>query len=147
MHAQGYGTISGTVTDPSGAVVTGASVTATEVQTGNETRALGQRRPICLLRLFCLPHYTISVSCAGFESYVQKGIVLEADQALTVNITLKVGAQTQTVSVSADAPQVDTTTGTLSQVIDQASVGRYATERQSRGHARYAGCRRRRRHQ
>ena len=58
---------------------------------------------------------------AGFELYAQKGIVLEADQALTVNITLKVGAQTQTVNVSADAPQVDITTGTLSQVIDQSS--------------------------
>ena len=39
LHAQGYGTISGTVTDPSGAVVTGATLTATEVQTGNEAKA------------------------------------------------------------------------------------------------------------
>jgi len=67
--------------------------------------------------------YTISVTATGFESYSQTGVVLEADQALTINITVKVGAQTQTVSVTADAPQVDVTTGTLSQVIDQAALG------------------------
>ena len=66
--------------------------------------------------------YLVSVSAAGFEIYKQSGIVLQADQALTVNVALKVGAQSATVTVSADAPQVDTTTGTLSQVIDQSSV-------------------------
>lgn len=66
--------------------------------------------------------YTLSVSAAGFELYRQTGIVLEADQALTVNISLRVGAQTQTVSVTAAAPQVDITTGTLSQDINRVSV-------------------------
>jgi len=123
LHAQGYGTISGTVTDPSGAVVTGATVIATEVQTGNTTTADSGRDGRFVFSSLLPSGYSLSVTAAGFEHYAQKGIVLEADQALTVNITLKVGAQTQTVSVSADAQQVDTTTGTLSQVIDQAAVG------------------------
>ena len=48
--------------------------------------------------------------------------MLQADQALTLNVSLKVGSQTQVVSVSGDAPQVDTTTGILSQVIDESRV-------------------------
>jgi len=123
LHAQGYGTISGTVTDPSGAVVTGATVVATQVQTGTAmTTDTGKDGRYVFPSLLPAP-YVLSVSAAGFELYKRTGIVLEADQALTVNIALKVGASTATVSVSADAPQVDTTTGTLSQVIDHASVG------------------------
>ena len=122
LHAQGYGTISGTVTDPSGAVVTGANVVAVQVQTGTTTTTDTGRDGRFVFPSLLPSGYTLSVSAAGFEHYSQKGIVLEADQALTINLTMKIGSSTATVSVSADAPQVDVTTGTLSQVIDQASV-------------------------
>jgi hypothetical protein len=122
LHAQGYGTISGTVTDPSGAVVPGASVIATEVQTGNATNTTSGRDGRYVFPTLLPSGYSLSVAAAGFELYSQRGIVLEADQALTVNIVLKIGSQTQVVNVSADAPQVDTTTGTLSQVINQDSL-------------------------
>jgi hypothetical protein len=122
LRAQGYGTISGTVTDPSGAVIAAANVTATQTLSGTQMNAVTGKDGRFVFPTLLPAPYSIAVSAAGFELYKQTGIILEADQALTVNIVLKVGAQTQTVSVSADAPQVDTTTGTLSQVIDQASV-------------------------
>ncbi|MGA3101913.1 MAG: carboxypeptidase-like regulatory domain-containing protein [Terracidiphilus sp.] len=122
LHAQGYGTISGTVTDPSGAVVPGARVIATEVQTGNATNTTSGKDGRFVFPTLLPSGYSLSVTAAGFELYSQKGILLEADQALTINIVLKIGSQTQVVSVSADAPQVDTTTGTLSQVINQDSL-------------------------
>jgi hypothetical protein len=123
LHAQGYGTISGTVSDPSGAIVPGASVIATEVQTGSATRTTSGKDGRFVFPTLLPSGYSLSVTAAGFERYAQSGIVLEADQALTVNVILKIGSQTQTVNVSADAPQVDLTTGTLSQVIDQSSLG------------------------
>jgi len=123
LSAQGYGTISGTVTDPSGAVVGSAMVTATQTRSGTVTTAVTDKDGHYTFPTLLPAPYTLSVSAANFELYQDNGIVLEADQALTVNMTLKVGAQTQTVNVSAEAPQVDTTTGTLSQVIDQQSVG------------------------
>jgi Carboxypeptidase regulatory-like domain len=122
LHAQGYGSISGLVTDPSGAVVPDASVIATELQTGNATRTISGKDGRFVFPSLLPSGYALSVTAGGFETYAQKGIVLEADQALTVNVILKIGAQTQTVNVSAAPPQVDTTTGTLSQVIDSASV-------------------------
>src|SRR5208337_2353445 len=123
LHAQGYGTISGTVSDSTGAVISSATVTATQTLTGTETTTVTGRDGRYVFPSLLPAPYVLSVSAASFEMYRQTGIVLEADQALTVNIIMKVGAQTQTVSVTADAPQVDVTTGTLSQVIDQASLG------------------------
>ena len=122
LHAQGYGTISGLVTDPTGAAVTGASVVATQVQSGAVMATTTGKDGRFVFPTLLPAGYSLAVTAAGFELYVQKGIVLQADQALTVNIPMKIGAQTATVSVSADAPQVDTTTGTLSQVIDQQRV-------------------------
>ncbi len=66
--------------------------------------------------------YSISASAKGFQNYKQTGIVLQADQSLTVNFNLVIGSSAETVSVIGDAPQVDTSTGTLSQVIDQDRV-------------------------
>lgn len=122
LHAQGYGTISGVVSDPSGAVVPAATITATQTLSGVQMTAVTNKEGRYVFPTLLPAPYTISVSAANFQLYSQTGIVLLANQALTVNITLKVGAQTQTVSVTAEAPQVDTTTGTLAQVINQASV-------------------------
>ena len=122
LHAQGYGTISGTVSDPSGAVIASATVTATQTQTGRETTITSRGDGVYIFPTLPPSGYSIMVSASGFENYSQTGIILQANQALTVNITLRIGSATQTVSVSGDAPQVDTTTGTLSQVIDEARV-------------------------
>jgi hypothetical protein len=122
LHAQGYGTISGVVADSSGAVIPSATVTATQTVSGTTMKTVSGGDGRYVFPTLLPAPYSLSVSAAGFESYRQTGIVLDADQALTVNITLRVGAQAQTVTVTADATQVDTTTGTLSQVINQASM-------------------------
>ena len=73
LHAQGYGTISGTVNDPSGAVIPGANVVATEVRTGTAmTTTSGKRWPICVsdssaCRLFALGH------CRGIRALLAEG--------------------------------------------------------------------------
>jgi hypothetical protein len=122
INAQGYGTIKGTISDPTGAVISTATVTATEIQTGTVMTTKAEGDGNYVFPSLLPSKYTVSVSAPGFENYSQTGITLEADQTLAINIHLSVGSQTQTVSVSADAPQVDTTTGTLSQVIDQSAV-------------------------
>jgi hypothetical protein len=92
---QGYGTISGTVTDPSGAVVTGASVVATRCKRApRRPRTPARTADLSFPTLLPSGYTQFRSQAAGFESYSQKGIVLEADQALTINITLKIGSQT-----------------------------------------------------
>jgi hypothetical protein len=122
VHAQGYGTIRGSVSDPSGAVVPAATVVATQTQSNAETRAVTDRDGHFVFPTLLPAPYSLSVSAPGFEAYSATGITLQADQALTLNIQLKMGATTETVSVSTEPPTVDTTTGTLSQVIDQVMV-------------------------
>ena len=122
LYAQGYASIHGTVTDPSGAVVPNATVTATQTQTGRATTTTSGTDGNFVFPTLLPSTYSIAVTAQGFEKSSQSGILLPADQAVTVNVQLRVGASTATVEVTAAAPQVDTTTGTLSEVVDESRV-------------------------
>lgn len=119
---QGYGNVRGTVSDQSGAVIPSATVNATETQTGRVTSVKSGKDGVYVFPSLAPAAYSLTVSAPGFETYTQTGIILQANQALTVNVPMKIGSSSQSVSVSADAPLVDTTTGTLSQVIDEDRV-------------------------
>lgn len=121
-YAQGFGSIVGTVTDSTGAVVPNTQVTATATQTGAQTTVLTNGLGQYTFPSLLPTEYALSVRAVGFERYTQSGITLQANQTATVLIKLQVGVATDTVEVTGDAPQVDTTTGTLSQVVDQARV-------------------------
>src|SRR5664280_779416 len=120
--AQGYGSIVGTVADPSGAVVPGASVTATQTETGRKTVVTSGQNGAYVFPSLSPANYILTVESKGFQTSVQTGLVLQANQSLTVRIRLELGEASQTVQVSTELPQVDTTSGTLSQVIDEARV-------------------------
>jgi hypothetical protein len=122
LHAQGYAKIVGSVTDTSGAVIPSATITATQTKTGAATVVKSGADGAFVFPSLLPSNYSISASAKDFESYTQTGIVLQADQSITVNIKMVVGSSAVTVSVIGDAPQVDTTTGTLSQVIDESRV-------------------------
>lgn len=122
LFAQGYGTISGTVSDPTGAMVADATVKVTQSQTGRVVSAVSNKDGAFVFPALLPSGYSLSVAAKGFQSYNQTGIVLQADQALTVHVKLQLGSAKDTVEVTGAVPQVDTTTGTLSQVIDQQSV-------------------------
>ncbi len=122
LMAQGYGSIVGTVTDSTGAAVAGATVTATQTSNGRQTVVKSAQTGSFVFPTLAPTAYSVSIAAPGFEKYDQADIVLQADQTVTVNAKLAVGAATQTVEVTSAVPQVDTTTGTLSQVIDQERV-------------------------
>src|SRR5438477_7633158 len=121
-HAQGLGRIAGLVTDPSGAAVVGAQVTATQAGTGSSSVVVTNGSGEYLFPSLRPSTYNIVATSAGFKTFVQNGVKLEADQALTINASLNIGAASESVTVSSETPQVDTTTGTLSQVIGEQQV-------------------------
>jgi hypothetical protein len=121
-YAQGLGSIVGTVTDPSGAAIPGATVVAAQSATGVQTKVVSNATGGYVFPALPPTKYDLTVSGHGFASTTQEDIVLQADQALTVNFSLTIGAATSTVTVTSQVPQVDTTTGTISQVIDTARV-------------------------
>jgi Carboxypeptidase regulatory-like domain len=120
--AQGYGSIVGSVLDPTGAAIGNATVTATQTDTGRKTVVTSAGDGSFVFPTLQPANYSVSVSAQGFQSYDQSGILLEADQSVTVKAKLAIGSATETVEVTSAVPQVDTTSGTLSQVIDTASV-------------------------
>ncbi|HEV2276111.1 MAG TPA: carboxypeptidase regulatory-like domain-containing protein [Acidobacteriaceae bacterium] len=120
--AQGFGTISGSVADPSGAAVPSANVTVTEVSTGLSRTAVTNQDGYYVLNSIKPSGYVLSVDQAGFKKFTQTGIVLLANQSLTVNIALSLGSTSESVSVNAAATQVDLTTPTLRQVVDSSRM-------------------------
>jgi hypothetical protein len=121
-RAQGFGTISGTVTDASGAVIPGADVTVTQSSTGLIQKTTTSGEGTYVFPSLAPSVYDLAVTHAGFTAYTEKALQLRADGALTANASLKAGSASQTVTVNADAAQVDVTTGTLSQVIATSQV-------------------------
>jgi hypothetical protein len=122
LLAQGYGSIVGSITDASGAAIPTATVTVTQDSTGRVTTVQTSGQGAYVFPSLVPAEYTISVTSAGFQTSQKHGVVLQADQSLTLNVQLAVGAATTSVEVSSSAPSVDTTTGTLSQVIGQETV-------------------------
>ncbi len=122
LFAQGYGSISGTVTDSTGAVVPDAVVTATQSGTGLMVKTTASGEGTFVFPSLAPTVYNLSASHAGFQTYEVKDLQLRANAVLTANVVLNAGSTTETVTVSAEAAQVDVTTGTLAQVIGTSQV-------------------------
>jgi outer membrane receptor protein involved in Fe transport len=103
------GSIRGTVSDPSGAVVPFARVAATQLDTGFTRQTRSDARGNYLLVLLPVGPYRLQAMKPGFRKYVQSGIVLSVNQVASVSVQLVLGSSQQTVQVSADAGQVQTT--------------------------------------
>jgi carboxypeptidase family protein len=112
----------GTVTDPTGAAVPEASVTATNTSTGIATRTTSD--PTGAYTLPSLPPgtYSLTVEKAGFKSTVISGISLEVNQQAQVNAQLQVGQVTTAVEITGAAPLVSTSTASVGTVIGEREV-------------------------
>jgi hypothetical protein len=119
---QQAGQISGVVTDSTGAVTPGATVKAIEVGTGFVRTTVAGAEGEFVLTSLRPAEYVMTAEHAGFRSFRRTGIELLANQSLTLNIKLELGAVSETVTVAGAAVQVNTSTSTLSEVIDRARI-------------------------
>ena len=112
------GSIAGTVTDPTGAVV--ANVAVTIVHDATNTASSGLTTPNGTYAFFNLPvgAYTLKVEAAGFRRQEVKGIKVEVNQQSKVDVSLQVGELTQTVEVAAEASLIQTESTDIGTVID-----------------------------
>jgi hypothetical protein len=109
--------ISGTVTDPSGAIVPGSTVTATNVETGVSTSQLTNGQGFYSFQSLALGKYSIRVQQSGFKAYTQTGLVLDVNSALVVDVKLQVGQTSEQIEVSSAALHVDTESTQMGEVI------------------------------
>lgn len=116
------GTISGSVKDTSGAVLPGTKVEIVNEQTGIsrtvQTDAAGHYSALAL----SLGNYRVTASVSGFQAEVRRGITLTLGREAVVDFQLTVGAVTQTVEVTGEAPLVESTTSSLGSLVDDRTI-------------------------
>jgi hypothetical protein len=102
------GSIEGTVVDTSGGVLPGVTVTVTHIDTGAERSVVTNDKGRYRALLLPLGTYRVVAELPGFKRFEQTGVKLSVGQTAVVNVTLGVGAVSETITVNADSPLLDT---------------------------------------
>lgn len=122
LWGQATSQIQGIVLDPAGAAVPGAEIKATQTDTGVvRTTTSGSDGSYALANLAIGP-YRVEVTKTGFSTYVQTGIVLQVASNPTLNVSLKVGAVSESIQVEANTTQVETQTTSIGGVIENKRI-------------------------
>src|SRR6516162_3831442 len=116
-HGQVAARIKGTVTDQSGAAVPSVTVTATDTETGVARSATTEADGTYLILALPVGLYDLKASKSGFQDSTRSGINLNISQEVTIDVRLQVGSVTSSVTVSGDAPIVNTTTSDISGLV------------------------------
>src|SRR5487761_1849407 len=109
----GNGTITGTVTDPAGAVVPAAAVQAKNNDTGVVYTAASSAAGIYTITDLPVGTYTVTATVTGFKTYTHSNLVVAATQVLRQNVPLEVGNTSESVTVTAESSLLQTETGDL----------------------------------
>jgi hypothetical protein len=125
--------ITGTVTDPSGAVVPNADVTVTNEATNVADKTITSSAGTYAFRGLNPGRYTVNVEAQGFKKNVQSGVVVEVSKTDTVDVTLATGAANETVQVVADTVSLNTTQPEMGSTIEPVVVQALPNEVSGRG--------------
>ena len=116
------GSISGVVTDPSGAVITGAQVVAVDTQTGVKTTQTTDSKGFYSFQALPVGTYDLEVTQIGFTSYRKSGLVVDANSVIRADVAMKVGAVNEKVEVSSDTVHVETESTQMGEVISGKTI-------------------------
>ena len=122
VSAQVGGSLTGTVKDPSGGVVPGVSVTATNTVLGTMFTDRTDGRGCTRFPKLPVGRYDVTFQIDGFKPQKRTGIDVDADSALQINVTLELGEQSETVTVSVNAIRVDTVSTQLGEVVPSTTM-------------------------
>src|SRR6185503_7732495 len=113
----GRGTLTGTISDPSGAGIPSAAITVTHSDTGIKVNGQSGNVGNFYFASLVPGSYEIEVSASGFRDYAQRGVTVSVGDTVTANIALQVGATTDKVVVTAEAPQLKSDTSEISTAV------------------------------
>jgi len=122
LGAQNFATVTGSVSDKSGAFVAGAKVTAQNLETQVAREATANESGIYTIPLLPPGRYKVTVQRDGFRQAVQDNVSLEVNQTVRLEFQLEVGQVTESVEVKASAPLLDSDNSAIGQVIEQKAV-------------------------
>lgn len=115
-------TISGAVTDASGAALPNAAITITETSTGTVTHTTSDNAGQYVAPFLLPGSYTIEVTAPGFATLRRAGVTLQAQEHPIINLAMQIGASTQSVTVTDTEPQLNTANASIGQVITTKEV-------------------------
>jgi hypothetical protein len=115
-------TLTGRVSDQTGAIVPNVPIVVTNMGTGAKVNGMSNGAGEYTVPFLDPGRYEVSASSTGFKAYDHKGLTLLTEQTVTENIVMSVGAVNETVTVSGDAPLVDTATASTGQVLTAEEV-------------------------
>jgi len=115
--AQVGGSLAGTVKDPSGLVVPGASVTAINTMLGTMFSTTSDGQGLYSFPKLPVGRYDVTIQLDGFKPQKRTGVAVDADSAIQINVTLELGEQSETVTVSINAVRIDTVSTQLGEVV------------------------------
>jgi hypothetical protein len=122
-HAQtSTGTIVGTVSDATGAVIAGAQIVVANSATGAQRRAISNEAGSYTVPLLPPGSYGVTVTAQGFKKFEQAGVELRVQQQARVDVALQVGELTESVSVQADSALVEATTSSIGKTVDNRRI-------------------------
>lgn len=116
------GAITGSVTDTTGAAVPGVAVTVINAATGIARTVASDPAGRYMVQALPVGSYRVTFEIAGFKTLTRTGIVIEIQQTVRVDATLEVGVLTETVTVAAGAPLVNTANATIGRTVSNAEV-------------------------
>jgi hypothetical protein len=123
LQAQEYrSTLTGRITDPSGSAVPDAKVTATKVDTNTHFQTVSGPEGFYTIPQLPPGRYEVTAELQGFKKFVQNGIELASNSRLAVDIQLTLGAATESVTITSDAPALQTVTASAGQAITTKEV-------------------------
>jgi len=134
LSSQAFGqnaTVVGTVTDPSGAAVANATVTITHNETGKVYHLTSNTDGQYVAPDLPIGHYNIKVEASGFKAAEQKGVVLQVGDRTRLDYQMSMGGASETITVEANAVQVQTDSGEVSNVITDQQVAQLAVNGRS----------------
>src|SRR6202050_2318240 len=111
------GSISGTVTDSTGAVIAKASVRVTNVDTGVQQTVTSDEKGLYSFLNLSIGHYTLAVSVPGFRPYARANIAIDVNSALLIDPVLELGEKKESVQINDTSAQVETASSQLGEVI------------------------------
>ncbi|HUV70686.1 MAG TPA: TonB-dependent receptor [Terracidiphilus sp.] len=114
--------LSGTIADPTGAVVPGASITLTQTETNFTRKSVSKNDGSYHEEFLPIGPYKVTVSAPGFKSLTRSGVVLSVMQNATLDLTLQLGTESQTVTVTADIPLVNLSNSTLGAAVSNIQI-------------------------
>ena len=116
------GSISGVVTDPSGAVIPSVQVTAVNTGTGLRLSVVTDSKGFYEFPALAVGTYELNVQQTGFKAFHQTGLVIDANSALVVDVKLTLGAAQQEVTISSTAVHVETSSTQMGEVIESNKI-------------------------